>query len=197
MSANADRVLLLRNLHGSVPRSEAEVHPPVKRRSSRSRLLCGAFCLALSASVTAQTHFCIGGDVDHLNAAEIAACKTKVSELREAVKQHGAPADWHFVVVCDETGWQEYASFARDTPGLLTDAGYSTDPRLRWTFVRGSKLTGGQAQATTNLLAMALDGLPGEKPAPEPMRPATARPYGVASAKPVPPQGTSSTHHHG
>ena len=83
-----------------------------------------------------------------------------MADVRNAVKQRGAPADWHFVVVCDEAGWKDYASFSATEPGLLAGASYSTDPRLRWTFLRGSDLNPDQPQTTATALSVALNSVP-------------------------------------
>ena len=51
--------------------------------------------LSVSSAALAQTHFCIAGDLDHLNAAQVAECKTKMTNVRDAVKRRGAPSGWH------------------------------------------------------------------------------------------------------
>jgi hypothetical protein len=147
------------------------------------RLLGGLLFLALSGTLVAQTHFCIGGDLDHLAPASIATCQAKMSGVRDAAKRQGVPANWHFVVVCDEAGWKEYTSFSSHEDGLLAGAGYSTDPRLRWTFLRGSQLDTDQPQAAATMVSMAIENVPNQKSAPR-LAPSVkaARPLSIAMA---------------
>ena len=148
------------------------------------RLFVGLLFLAVSISLVAQTHFCIGGNLDTLSPASIAACQAKMSGVREAVKQRGAPAGWHFVVVCDEAGWKDLASFSAEQSGLLTGASYSTDPRLHWTFLRGSDLDAEQPQATAAVISVALRSVPTQKSTPQLPTPGRgARQYSVAMEK--------------
>ena len=146
------------------------------------RFIGGLLLVGLSASLVAETHFCIAGDLDDLSPVAVAACQAKMTGLRNVVKQRGAPANWHFVVVCDEAGWKEYTSFSRDARGTFSGAGYSTDPQLRWTFLRGADLSTEQPQATAGVLDRALDTIPATN-APgraSPDRP--SRQYSVAMA---------------
>ena len=131
------------------------------------RLFGGALFLALSATLVAQTHFCIGGDIDHMTPANVAACEAKLSGVRNAVRQQGAPAGWHFVVVCDEMGWKEFTSFSHREAGLLSNASYSTDPRLHWIFLRAGQIDVEQPQTVVTAVTMALGKIPTRKSAPE------------------------------
>lgn len=128
--------------------------------------------LMLPSAAVAQTHFCIGGDLDHMAATDVAACKTKMSNIRQAVKQHGAPSGWHFVVVCDETGWTDFASFSgvytSARKAALKSADFHTDRDLGWTFIRGSRLSSEPAQATM-VLASILKDVPAPAPGPQPL----------------------------
>ena len=126
--------------------------------------------LSLAASAIAQTHFCIAGDLDHLTATQVSQCKTKMTNMRDAVKRRGAPSGWHFVVVCDETGWSDYTSVVAPAgAAMLKDAAFHTDGGLHWTFVRGSRMDADSAEAADTLLAVALRGLPRTEPAPRPL----------------------------
>ncbi len=148
------------------------------------RMFSGLLLLALSATAVAQTRVCIGGDVDAMNPVVIAACRSKMSGVREAIKRQGAPADWHFVVVCNEAGWKDYTSFSRQEVGLLTGASYSTDPRLGWTFLRGSDLDAEQTQTTARIVAAALNTVPGRQAMPQFAAPKnTTRQFGIARAE--------------
>jgi hypothetical protein len=181
MSMNSQSDLFVKNCTGIASHGYA-----VRRTGifvKHIRLFGGLAFLALSASLVAQTHFCIGGDVDHLTPANVAACEAKLSGVRHAVRQQGAPADWHFVVVCDEAGWKEYTSFSQRQTGMLTSASYSTDPRLHWTFLRGSDLSAEQPQMTAAVVTMALRSVPLQKSAPQlPSSGRSTRQYVIAMA---------------
>lgn len=120
-------------------------------------------CLAVPA--VAQTHFCIGGDLDHLDQTEVSACQAKMSHVREAVRRRGAPDGWHFVVVCDETGWSDLAGFTGKAAGGLRHVDYSTDRDMQWTFLRGSHIEADGEQAGAVLNA-ALRYVPGRRAQP-------------------------------
>ena len=122
--------------------------------------------VSFAASAIAQTHFCIAGDLDHLSSTQVARCKTQMTNVRDAVKRRGAPSGWHFVVVCDESGWTDYASFIASSSASLKEAAFHTDGGLHWTFVRGSRLDADSPEAAETLLAVALKGIPASAPAP-------------------------------
>ena len=144
--------------------------------------------LSLASSALAQTHFCIAGDLDRLSATQVAQCKTKMTNMRDAVKRRGAPAGWHFVVVCDETGWGDYARFIAPPAATLQEAAFHTDGDLHWTFVRGSRMDADSPEAAETLLTVALRGVPGSKPAPRalpnPKRTLPVPTLSVASVEP-------------
>ena len=125
------------------------------------------FCL--SASAVAETHFCIGGELDQMSSTQVAACQTKMTEIRNAVKRHGAPAGWHFVVVCDESGWLDYASLAGGERARTVKASYATDAQMHWTFVRGSRMDTDEPAEAEMILAAALKSVPGTHAAPTPL----------------------------
>lgn len=179
MSANFDRDLPVQNSRYSAATTKT-CHTRHAGYSKHLRVFGGLLFLALSASLVGQSHFCIGGDVDHLTPATVAACKNKLSAVRNAVRQHGAPSDWHFVVVCDDEGWKEYTSFSSREAGLLSGASYSTDPRLHWTFLRGGDLD--QPDTTASVVTMALTSVPNGNS--EPQRLSKTRQYGIAMARP-------------
>src|SRR5579875_545536 len=81
----------------------------------------------LCASAVAQTRYCIGGDLDHLSQAQKASCSAKMHAVREIAAALHAPDDWHFVVVCGEAGWEQYAAYAAGDPATLADAAAATD----------------------------------------------------------------------
>jgi nitroreductase len=103
--------------------------------------LCGSL---LSAAAVAQTRFCIGGDLDHLTAFQKTACLAKLNQVRVASAKFQTPEDWHFVVVCNEPGWKEYAAFSKRTSAELEDASADTNLDQRTTFFRGERLAGAE-----------------------------------------------------
>lgn len=104
-------------------------------------LLC--FTL-LPSSLSAQTRFCIGGDLDHLSVAQRNTCVAKMNQIRMLAAKYKAPADWHFVVVCTDTDWGEYAAFSRRSPVQLKEVLADTDLDRKTTFFRGDSLVGGR-----------------------------------------------------
>lgn len=134
----------------------------------RLRRTLPALLLSLATAALAQTHFCIAGDLDKLSSTEVAACKTKMTNVRDAVKRRGAPSGWHFVVVCDESGWSDYARFIAPGAPALGRVAFHTDGNQHWTLVRGSRMDADSAEAADTLLAVALKGVASPKAAPMP-----------------------------
>ncbi|MGI4756882.1 MAG: hypothetical protein ACRYGF_08540 [Janthinobacterium lividum] len=117
--------------------------------------------LSICLPCVAQTHFCIAGDLDHLTATEVSACKAKMTQVRETIQHRGAPSGWHFVVVCDESGWSDLASFSGKEGAKLRNADFNTDRELHWTFLRGSRMDAENRDAAGTMLAAALSHVPG------------------------------------
>ena len=90
--------------------------------------------------LTAQPKVCMGGDIEHLNAAEAAACSSAVRSVRAQSAAVEASGDWHIVVVCGSTGWQQYAEFAEGGESVLHKA-IDTDVAERTTFVNAAALS--------------------------------------------------------
>ena len=88
----------------------------------------------------AQTRYCIGGDLDHLSATEKAACNTTMEAVRSAASSLHAPDGWHFVVVCGEEGWKNYAAFSTTGATDLETAAADTDRDQQTTFLREASL---------------------------------------------------------
>ena len=126
----------------------------------RIRSVARLVVFALASSAVAQTTFCVAGDLDRLSPAQMTACRTKAADLRSAVRVSGAPDHWHFVVVCDETGWSDYASFAGGDKTTLMQAAENTDRNLRFTFLRGSRMEEGNTRNVASLLAAAKRDMP-------------------------------------
>ncbi len=105
------------------------------------KALGSAALLALfSLSAVAQTRYCIGGDLDHLSAAERASCSAAREEVRTAATRLHAPEDWHFVVVCGEQGWKDYTAVAERGEAVLEDLGADTDLQGHVTYLREARL---------------------------------------------------------
>ena len=79
----------------------------------RFSLTSALVLLSFSAVAVAQTKFCIGGELDSLTPAQVSVCKAKSVSLRQEAKLTGTPENWHYVVICDEAGWNDYAAFLR------------------------------------------------------------------------------------
>jgi hypothetical protein len=100
--------------------------------------------IALSASA-ASTQVCMGGNIEQLNATQLHACQAQVQDVHVAAQKFGTP-NWHFIVVCDEAGWQDYAAFSNTSEAVLRNASADTNAPMHTTFIRGSRLTGDNAQ---------------------------------------------------
>ena len=94
----------------------------------------------LSTSAVAQTRYCIGGDLQHLSANERAACSATMNAVRNQAASLHAPSDWHFIVVCGEEGWKQYAAFSVHDEASLENASADTDRDQRTTFFREDRL---------------------------------------------------------
>jgi hypothetical protein len=112
----------------------------VRLASSRlTRLVLAA--LVVSAPAIAQDRFCISGDLEHLNATQKADCSAKLEEVRHAAASLQNHGDWHFVLVCDAQGWQDYAAFSIHTPEELQQLNADTDLNMHTTYLRGDRLS--------------------------------------------------------
>lgn len=96
--------------------------------------------LLLVAGAGAETgRVCMGGDIEQLNTAQLHTCQAQVAQVREASIKYHVP-DWHFIVVCDEGGWNDYASFSEKPASELKTADADTNLAQHTTFLRGSHL---------------------------------------------------------
>ncbi len=107
----------------------------------------------LSVPAVAQTRFCVGGDLDHLSSTDRASCSATLQAVRLAAASMHAPADWHFVVVCGEEGWKQYAAFSARGEANLEDASADTDLQGRETFFRSERMHGPNAQTLQHVVA--------------------------------------------
>ena len=116
--------------------------PSAFRFSFSSALKSFCFGLVGCSLAAAQTpgRFCLGGDLQHLSAAQRAACSGKLAAVRNAALRYNAPADWHFVMVCGEEGWKAYAPFSNRTATELARTSADTDLTGRSTYFREERL---------------------------------------------------------
>ena len=99
-----------------------------------------AYLVLASSALGQGDRVCMGGDIEHFSPAQLRACQTEVQQVREAAAQYHTPG-WHFIVVCDENGWKDYAAFSETPAAVLADASADTDIASRTTFFRGSRLS--------------------------------------------------------
>lgn len=117
--------------------------------------LFGVSCL-----LQGQTRVCLGGDLATLSNAQVKACQAKANALSQEARAVGAPAAWHFVMVCDERGWSDYVSFTGNDRMQMMTALQHTDGWARATFVRGSLLETGDTGAMDAVLRAARQQMP-------------------------------------
>jgi hypothetical protein len=113
--------------------------------------------LLLAAAAFAEGDpVCMAGNVEHLTATELSACQTLVRHVRETASRYHT-SSWHFIVVCDESGWKDYAAFSNTPARVLENASADTDLALHTTFLRGSRLlpTSGDAVLASEMTAIA------------------------------------------
>ena len=106
----------------------------------------------LSVASVAQTRFCIGGDLDHISANDRAACSATMAAVRTAAASLNAPNGWHFVVVCGEEGWKNYASFSSRGEAVLERVA-DTDQVQQTTYFREDGLRATQAHGLERAVA--------------------------------------------
>lgn len=106
----------------------------------------------LSVASVAQTRFCIGGDLDHLSAEDRASCSATMQSVRTAAASLHAPEGWHFVVVCGEAGWKNYASFSSRGEAVLERVA-DTDLAQQTTYFREGGLHMAQAHGLERAVA--------------------------------------------
>ncbi len=106
-----------------------------------------------STSAVAQTRVCIGGDLDHLSSTERASCSATMQAVRSAAAVMHAPNDWHFVVVCGEDGWKDYAAFSTHGEAVLQAAAADTNLDQQTTYFREDRLHTPQAHGLQHVVA--------------------------------------------
>lgn len=107
----------------------------------------------------AQTRVCLGGDLDHLTQAQKATCSAKLAKVRSIASSLRAPRDWHFVVVCGEEGWKQYAAYSSGENGALQNASVDTNYEGRETFLRESSLSATDLALPENLVTREISSI--------------------------------------
>lgn len=122
----------------------------------KTALVATSFALVLASISTpavAQSRFCIGGDLDHLTATDRAACTATLQAARSAAATMHAPDGWHFVVVCGEEGWKDYASFSSRGEAALVNASADTNLDEHTTYFREARMHNGGARGLQGVVA--------------------------------------------
>ncbi len=107
----------------------------------------------LAVPALAQTRVCVGGDLEHLSSANRAACNATAQAVRSTADRLHAPDGWHFVVVCGEEGWKQYAPFSPRGEEAIADAAADTDAEQHTTYLREDRLHTAQPRGLQRVVA--------------------------------------------
>ncbi len=99
-----------------------------------------ALGIATSSTCGAENLFCLGGDLDHMSTKDEGICQIQMAAARGLISHYTEVRDWHFVVVCGESSWRAYSSFAHGDESYLGSAVAETDRTEKITFLRGEAL---------------------------------------------------------
>ena len=121
------------------------------KHNNAIRLLLAA--TLFQASAVAQVRVCLGGTLDHLTPAQRSACNAKMQAVRRAVLSLNAPDNWHFILVCGEEGWRDYASYSKGEPDALANRAAETDFENHETFLRETKLDASELISSHGIIA--------------------------------------------
>lgn len=102
-----------------------------------------AFMLLGFSASAATTEVCMGGNIEQLSSTSLRACQQEVAQVRETANAVGTP-DWHFIVICDDAGWRDYAAFSTTSASVLAHESADSNIALHTTFLRGSRLSGSE-----------------------------------------------------
>lgn len=116
----------------------------------RKQLAASAVLLVSLAASAESNRVCLGGNIEQLSATQVHACQQTAQQVHATADKSGA-RNWHFVVVCDEGGWQDYAAFAMVSADQLQAATTDTNVAERTTFVRASRVN--TPEGSTSLAA--------------------------------------------
>ena len=114
-----------------------------------SALITAMVCIP----AVAQTRYCIGGDLTALSAPERASCNAAKEMVRATAARLQAPEDWHFVIVCGEQGWKDYAAVAQRGEVALDESAADTDLEEHVTYLRESRMRGSQTHELQRVVA--------------------------------------------
>lgn len=107
----------------------------------------------ISLPAVAQTRYCLGGDLDHLSAAERASCSAAREMVQATATRLQAPENWHFVIVCGEQGWRDYTAVSQRGEVALEDSSADTDLGERVTYLRESRLSAPHTHGPQRVIA--------------------------------------------
>lgn len=106
---------------------------------SVKKILFSIPVLMVASAFAQGGRFCIGGELNRLSSGQLHACQSELQKVRTVAAKYDVP-DWHFVVVCDENGWTDYAALSNTDADTLKNASADTNLPLHTTFFRGSRL---------------------------------------------------------
>jgi hypothetical protein len=112
-----------------------------------------ASLLFFAFHASAENPVCIGGDLDHLSAAQQGSCRGIADRVRIGTTKFHPPADWHFYVLCTDADWKKYAAFSTRSAQELATLDADTDLRNRVTFLRGEHLLAANVSGLDKILA--------------------------------------------
>lgn len=107
----------------------------------------------ISLPAVAQTRYCLGGDLEHLSAAERASCSAAREMVKATATRLQAPENWHFVIVCGEQGWRDYTAVSQRGEVALEDSSADTDLGERVTYLRESRLSAPRTHESQRVVA--------------------------------------------
>lgn len=106
---------------------------------SLKKILYAVPVLMVASAFAEGGRFCIGGDLNRLTTVQLHACESQLQHVRAVASRYNIP-DWHFIIVCDEKGWTDYAALSDTAADTLKRASADTNLPLHTTFFRGSRL---------------------------------------------------------
>ena len=152
------------------------------------KVLSTVSSILLSASLAsaAQSHFCIGGNLDQLTEAQIVACEHTSAALQMESQRAAVSAGWHFITVCDEAGWQTVVALQGDGALQALRANQATNGKLHLIFVHGTQVRATDTRALDAVLLQATPAESGRAPSQTGMRVAPGGPVLTHTSLPLP-----------
>lgn len=102
---------------------------------------------AMVAGAETGNRICLGGNIEQLSSTQRFACQQRAQQVRRAADQAGL-SNWHFVVVCDDAGWSDYAAFSTTPAEALQNRATDTNADARTTFVRATGISTPESLST-------------------------------------------------